>query len=227
MLLNYSMLQVDPPDGGIIYTETNLNHLFPEPWNMVTSAFFLIPAIYWLIKLKGFSRQYSFLSGAIWLLLVGCIGSTIYHGLRRWPVFIYMDWVPIALLCLLASVYFWMKLTGKWLYGIVALIVFLGLQFGLRYWLSGVNIQVLISANYGVMVLMIVLPLVLLLIKMHGHNAKLVMSAFVLFAIALFFRIADRWEWLSIGTHFLWHTFGAFATSVILVFIYRLKQFKA
>ncbi|QKJ29137.1 hypothetical protein HQ865_04995 [Mucilaginibacter mali] len=73
-----------PADGGMPYTETNLHHLFPEPWNMVTSALFLLPGIYWLIKLRGFDRNYTFLSSAVWLMLVGCIGGIVYHGLRRW-----------------------------------------------------------------------------------------------------------------------------------------------
>ncbi|MBS7564622.1 hypothetical protein KHS38_09405 [Mucilaginibacter sp. Bleaf8] len=222
------MLQAPtPPDGGMLYTETNLQHLFPEPWNMVTSALFLIPAFYWIIKLKVFNREYTFLSIAVWILLVGCIGSTVYHGLRQWRIFIFMDWVPIALLCLLASIYFWMKLIGKWLYGMIALGVFVGTEIILRQLWSGISMHILISVNYGIMVLMIVLLLILLLVKMRGHNAWLVAIAFMMFALALFFRVADQWAWLSIGTHFLWHTFGAIATSVILVFIYRLKQFKA
>src|ERR1700744_6110820 len=118
------ILSLIPPDGGLIYKETNLHHLFPEPFNMVSSALFLIPALYWLIKLKGFSRQYSFLSLITWLLLIGCIGSTMYHGLRRWHFFIFMDWVPIAVICLMSSVYFWIRFTGKQIFGWVALVAF-------------------------------------------------------------------------------------------------------
>ncbi|MCJ8210101.1 hypothetical protein MUY27_10305 [Mucilaginibacter sp. RS28] len=213
-----------PPDHGLIYTETNLAHLFPEPWNMVTSALFLIPALYWIIKLKGFSRQHQFLSIAAWLLLVGCIGGTIYHGLRRWPVFIMMDWLPIALLCLMASVYFWMRVLGNWAYGIAALIVFVAAEGGLRVLLANADPQILTSLSYGVMVLMILLPLSMLLVKIRGRNLSLVIFALLAFMVALFFRVADQWAPLPMGTHFLWHTFGVIATAVIFLFIYRLNE---
>ncbi len=207
----------------MLYTETNVNHFFPEPLNMLTSALFLVPALYWIIKMKGFNRQYAFLSTAMYFLLAACIGSTIYHGLRRWRFFIFMDWVPIALLCLLASVYFWYKLLGKWYYGLLALVVFVGVVTGIRILLPAQDLQLAISLNYGVMVLMILLPLTLLLIRMKGRNAGLVVVSLLAFAVALFFRVADQWRWISTGTHFLWHFFGAVATTFIFLFIYRLK----
>lgn len=217
------MLQPRPADGGMLYTETNLSRFFPEPLNMVTSALFLIPALYWIIKMKGFNRQYVFLSIAMYFLLTACIGSTIYHGLRKWRFFIFMDWVPIALLCLLASVYFWYKLLGKWYYGLLALAVFVGVVAGMRLLLPMHDVQLAISLNYGVMVLMIILPLTLLLIRLKGRNAGLVVLSLLAFAVALFFRVADKWAWLNVGTHFLWHFFGVVATTLIFLFIYYLK----
>jgi predicted membrane channel-forming protein YqfA (hemolysin III family) len=220
------LLQLHPADGGMAYTETNLQHLFPEPLNMVTSALFLIPALYWIIKMKGFNRQYTFLSIAMWLLLVGCIGSTLYHGFRRWEIFIMMDWGPIAMLCLIASIYFWFKLSGKGFYGVLALLVFLAIEVGIHILIPPDDNHLGISLNYAVMVLMVLLPLTLLLIKMKGRNSGLVILSLVCFSIALFFRVADKWQWVSFGTHFLWHTFGAIATSAIFVFIYRLNHYE-
>ncbi|RYZ98579.1 MAG: hypothetical protein EOP47_19020 [Sphingobacteriaceae bacterium] len=218
-------LQILPPDGSALYTETNMLNLFPEPWNMVTSALFLIPAIYWLIKFKGFDKRHSFLSVAVWLMLTGCIGSTFYHGFRQYRFFMYLDWVPIALLCLLASVYFITKVTGKWVYGIVALAAFGVTELILHELYLVYDKHIMFSLNYGAMVLMIVLPLFLLLVKTKWRNGWLVGGAFVFFSLALFFRIIDGWGWLPIGTHFLWHTLGAVATSFIFLFIYRLNTF--
>lgn len=215
---------ITPADHGLIYTETNLSHFFPEPFNMISSALFLIPAIYWLVRLNGFSKEYTFLSVATWLLLTGCIGGTFYHGLRRWPVFIMMDWLPIALLCLMASVYFWVKVLGRWLYGILALVVFIAIEITSRKAIGGNNIQLMISINYGIMVLMVLLPLILLLVRLKGNNVWLVVLALLSFGIALFFRIYDKYTHWSIGTHFLWHTFGCIATSFIFLFIYRLRE---
>lgn len=191
---------------------------------MVSSALFLIPAIYWLVKLKGFSTKYTFLSIITWLLLTGCVGSTVYHGLRRWPFFIFMDWVPIALICLMASVYFWIKFTGRWVFGALALVAFLALIFGIRTFFKGHDIQLMISLNYTLMVLMIVLPLFLVLWKMRWHNAWLVITALISFGIAILCRVEDKYTGWAIGTHFLWHTFGMIATSLMFVFIYSLNQ---
>ena len=218
------LLTISAPDGGLIYKETNFHHFFPEPWNMGSSALFLIPAIYWLVKLKGFDRQYVFLSIITWLLLIGCIGSTVYHGLRRWHIFIFMDWVPIALICLLASVYFWVKFTGKWFFGILALLAFVGMVFGIHAIFQYHDVQLMISLNYTLMVLMIVLPLFLLLWKMKWHNVWLVVLALVSFTVAIICRVEDKYTSWAIGTHFLWHTFGMIATSLMFVFIYRINK---
>ncbi|MEO6149735.1 MAG: hypothetical protein ABIN95_13890 [Mucilaginibacter sp.] len=218
------LLQLLPPDGSMPYTETNLGHFFPEPWNMVTSAIFLVPAIYWLIQLKGFDKKHAFLSLAVWLLLTATIGSTIFHGLRQWRFFMYMDWVPIALLCVFASIYFIIKVTGKWYYGLASLAAFGLIEFVLHELYLRFDKHIMFSVNYGVMVLMIVLPLVLLLIKTKWRNILLVAGAFVFFGLALYFRIVDTGSTWPMGTHFLWHGFGAVATSMIFLFVYRLNS---
>ena len=213
-----------PADGGMLYKETNLHHAFPEPLNTITSGFFFLLALYWIFKLKGFSKQYIFLSIASWILLVGSTGGTLYHGLRTYPVFIMMDWLPISILCLLASIYFWFRFSGKWFVGAMALAVFIGIEFTIRKVFFVRDLQTAISLNYAAMVLMVLLPLVLLLIKMKGHNWKLIVAALVCFGIALFFRVADRWELLSVGTHFLWHTFGVIATALMFLFLKRTAE---
>jgi len=218
------ILSLLPTDGGLIYKETNLHHFFPEPFNMVSSALFLVPALYWLIKLKGFSRQYGFLSVIAWLLLIGCIGSTMYHGLRRWYFFIFMDWVPIAIICVMTSVYFWIKFTGKQVFGWLALVAFVALIFSIHSLFQNHNIQLMISLNYIIMVIMIILPLFLLLWKTKWHNVLMVLTALASFTIAIVSRIEDNYTSWAIGTHFLWHAFGMVATSLMFVYIYRIKD---
>jgi len=213
-----------PPDGGLIYKETNLHHLFPEPLNMISSILFLIPAFYWLIKLKGFNRQYAFLSVCAWLLLIGCIGGTVYHGFRRWHIFIMMDWMPIALLCLMASVYFWVKFSGSTVLSILALVIFVTVVMGMRAVISRHDIQLGININYSVMVLMIVLPLLLLLYKLRWKNGWMVLCALLSFVVAISFRIDDKYTTWATGTHFLWHTFGVIATALMFAFIYRVSR---
>jgi hypothetical protein len=213
-----------PADGGMLYTETNLNYSFPEPLNTITSCFFFLLALYWIFRLKGFSKQYIFLSIASWILLIGSIGGTLYHGLRTYPVFIMMDWLPISVLCLLASVYFWIRYSGKWFVGAIALVAFILIEVQVRKLMRENNLQLGISVNYATMVLMILLPLVLLLIKMKWHNWQLIVAALISFGIALFFRVADSWVLLAVGTHFLWHTFGVIATALMFMFLKRIAE---
>ncbi|RYE20241.1 MAG: hypothetical protein EOP42_27760 [Sphingobacteriaceae bacterium] len=57
---------------------------------------------------------------------------------------------------------------------------------------------------------------------MKGHNWQFIAAALLSFGIALFFRVADSWNLLSAGTHFLWHTFGVIATALMFVFLKRI-----
>lgn len=57
-----------PADGSMVYTETNVGHHFPEPINTITSCFFFVLALYWIFRLKGFSKHYVFLSIASYIL---------------------------------------------------------------------------------------------------------------------------------------------------------------
>lgn len=118
------LLNFRAPDGGILYTETNLNSFLPEPLNTLTSCFFFLLAVYWIYRLKGFTARHTFLSIASWLLLIGSIGGTVYHGLRKYPVFIMIDWLPILLLCLMASAWFWVKVLQSSAAAIVVFLIF-------------------------------------------------------------------------------------------------------
>lgn len=211
----------NPPDGGTLYAETNLQHLFPEPLNALTSCFFLGIAIYYTLKLRGNFRSHRFLSYCLVLLYIGGIGGTTYHALRRWPVFIIMDWLPIMLLCVSAGIYFLAKLT-RWYYAAVLIAGYVGFQFFFRNILSN-NMQLFININYAMMAALVLIPVLAYLIRNKWKDGKWVGFALVAFAIALMFRIADKSELLSTGTHFLWHTFGAIATACMFNFIYLTK----
>lgn len=120
-----------PPDGGSLYTETNLQNIFPEPLNALTSCFFLAIAMYWTFKLWRNFRTYPFLSYCLLLLYIGGIGGTTYHAFRQWRPFIMMDWLPIMLLCVSAGVYFLAQLI-KWYYALLLVVAYAACQFLLR-----------------------------------------------------------------------------------------------
>ncbi|WP_343530689.1 hypothetical protein [Pedobacter sp.] len=214
-----------PPDGGMLYTETNMAQLFPEPFNAITSGFFLIIALYWTVKMKGNFKSNPFLSYCLILLYIGGIGGTVYHALRQWSVFIMMDWMPIMLLCVSAGVYF-LAQSSRWYYAVLMVLGYVGLQFSIRNWLSADNIHLFVNINYALMALLVLLPVLKYLIYTKWKAGKWVGYALSSFALALTFRIADKWEWFSFGTHFLWHTFGAIATFCMFNYIYLTQNKK-
>lgn len=208
-----------PPDGGSLYTETNLQNVFPEPLNALTSCFFLAIAIYWTLKLRGSFSTQPFLSYCLALLYIGGIGGTTYHAFRQWQPFIMMDWLPIMLLCVSAGVYFLAQLI-KWYYAILLVVAYVIFQFLLRDMLMQNNLQLFININYAMMATLVLLPVLAYLIYTKWKNGKWVGFALIAFVTALTFRIADKWAWLDSGTHFLWHTFGAVACFCMFNYIY-------
>jgi len=214
----------NPPDGGSAYAETNMQHLFPEPLNTITSCFFLAIAIYWTVKIWGHTRDHAFMTGALLLLYIGGIGGTIYHGLRQWGFFIMMDWLPIMLLCVSAGVYFLARLT-RWYYAVLLVIVYVVFQYYARQQMVDSNVQLFININYAVLAGIVLLPVIGYLINTSFKNGRWVGFALLAFICALTFRVSDKWNWLpqQTGTHFLWHTFGAIACFCMFKYIYLIN----
>ncbi len=213
-----------PPDKGMLYTETNLMHVFPEPLNALTSCLFLVIAFYWTYRLWGRTRQYAFITICLVLLYIGGIGGTIYHGLRRWPIFILMDWMPIMLLCVSAGVYFMAKLT-RWYYALILIAVYLTfILFGRQYFDGKRQVQMFINVNYAILAGMVLLPVLGYLIRTRFKHGGWVGAALMAFILALVFRVADPWAWLTFGTHFLWHLFGAIAAFCMFQYLYLVNR---
>lgn len=214
----------NPPDGGMLYAETDLHHLFPEPLNTITSCFFLAIAIYWTVKLRRKFRQHTFLSIAVFLLYIGGIGGTIYHGLRQWRFFIMMDWLPIMLLCVAAGVYFLGKVT-RWYYAVGFVVLYVGFQLFARNKMADRgDMQLFININYGVLAGMVLFPVLAYLIATKFTYSKWVGFALLAFVAALTFRVTDGWQLTEWGTHFLWHTFGAVAAFCMFQYIYCINE---
>lgn len=215
------LLNILPEDGLPPYAETNPQHLIAEPYNMVSAAIFIVIVLYWVFKLKGRFSSFPFLTFATFVLAVGAIGGTIYHGFRYHPFFMYLDWLPILVIALSTSFWFLYRLTKSiltaalWLAGTV-----------LIQWLSFfvISEDIAINISYGMLALVILIPLIVLMRKTSYVYWPYVVIAFTVFAAALFFRIADNWELLSMGTHFLWHLFGALACHLMFKYLYLLNK---
>lgn len=213
-----------PPDGGVLYAETNMRQFFPEPLNAFTSVFFLLLAIYWTYKLWGKGQKHTFLSIALILLYIGGIGGTIYHGLRQWSIFIIMDWLPIILLCISAGVYFLARVT-RWYYAVLLVVAYTGFQIYARSTMvpNGYT-HLYLNINYAVLGSIVLFPVLGFLTMTKFHHAKWVWYAFVAFVLALTCRVIDMWYVFEAGTHFLWHLFGAVTAYCMFRYIYLINE---
>jgi len=208
-------------DGGPIYAETDLTRMIVEPWNAATSLLILIPAFYWLYKIRGQYRNYKFLSYAVILVILGGLGSALFHGLRTSLFFLLMDVIPSALLSISVSVYLWLKIFKRWWYILLIIIPLLGLRFIL---FEDLPEHMAINIGYFITGIMVILPLFIVLYKSHFQKYPLAIGAVAGFMVALIFRQLDAEVSLTgMGTHFLWHTFSAIGAYFVLGYLYFLR----
>jgi hypothetical protein len=226
---------LEPPhgrarDGGPIYTETPpeiranqpYSKTIAEPWNTATAFLFVVIVVFWVARLRGRLKQYPFLAISLLILLIGGIGGTLYHGLRNWIGFFLMDVVPIWVLGLIVSVYWWIRLGPRMHHLLVMLVVLVFLHvFG--WWQLPPHWS--INLSYASLALLILVPLGIILFRTRCRHAGWVATAFVSFGIAWFCRLADVWNppLLPMGTHWLWHTFGAITTAALTEYVYRIE----
>jgi hypothetical protein len=219
------------PDHGPLYTETPaelkagqpFNGVIAEPWNAATAFLFVLIVVYWVARLRGKLRDYPFLAVTLPLLFVGGVGGTLYHGLRTWKGFFLMDVLPIYLLGLIVSLYWWIRL-GPRVRHLLAMVVVLGILQLLGMWQLPTHWA--INLSYAMLAMLIIVPLVLILIRTRFRHAGWVAASFVSFAIAWFCRIADTWQppLLPMGTHWLWHTFGALTTFTLAEYVFLIER---
>lgn len=203
----FILLNLSPPDDGPIYRETvDLSQFIVEPWNAWSSLTFLIPAFLFLWLLRGKYAQHAFfVYFCCPMLIIGGLGSTLFHAFRSSGWLLAMDALPIVLLVLGISIWMWLKvLPKKW---VIAPIL---VAFVLLTWLTGSYLtgQDRISAGYVVRGLMLLLPCFLFLRQTDFRQWSTFLVAAVCFTLALGFRFADEKVFISFmpwGTHWLWH----------------------
>lgn len=215
------------PDGGPFYYETNLKNFFVEPWNAISALLFIAIGVFWLIRLKGRYKRYGLIVAGMSILVIGGIGGAIYHGFRFSSFFLYMDVVPIFLLAIIATIYLWNRIVPHWGYLFLILPVFVIVD---QLILPNLDISAKLTTNleYVNLGVMILTPLVAVLFKTKFRYVGFVVLALASFFGALYFRELDGLlpNVFSMGTHWLWHTFGAFACLFFIEYLYRLIRLK-
>jgi hemolysin III len=204
-------------DSGPLYHEFHAESMIKEPWNAISSLFFLVPVIFWLWKLRGQYRKYPMITFLLPLLFLNGVGSSLYHAFRASQLALLMDWMPAFIMNLILAWYMWKRVLNR---PVVSVFVVLG--FYVLAILSVVSLAPLLkgmSANVGYLFigLSLLLPSVIYLIRTNFYKWYLLLISFVFLGIALLFRSLDYPtpnpfpDLLPQGTHFLWHVTSALA----------------
>lgn len=220
------------PDGGPVYAETNLQLDIVEPYNAFSSLAYLLPALFWMFQIRGRWKDFSFLVSCLPFLILGGIGSTLYHAFRNSSYLLYLDVFPIALLTLCVSIYFWLKVLPKWWQIFLVLIPFILSRYIMYLFLRGefgeteLGLQTAISISYFITGVMIFLPSLLLMKRLPLSKSYPAVLSCLLSILGLLFRELETWNpsILSMGTHWLWHISTAVGAGYLGLFLYNLRE---
>lgn len=210
-----------PNDSGPLYKETIMGRFPVEPWNTFSNLLFLFVLIYWSIRVYSNFKKHKFLAFSLPLLLVGFVGGTIYHATRSSNLWLFMDWIPIMLLSLIVSIHYFVKQRMSFVYIIFVVI----LPFIFYYLVNKVfNSPEFIRRmmGYPILVVIILIPIIRWLFLTKWNNWYLIVLGVICFSIAITARIIDlKANFLPMGTHWLWHSFGAMMTYTIILYIFK------
>lgn len=222
-------------DFGPRYRETPFDPLldggFPaEPWNTVTAFLFVIIVLVWLVRLRGRYHRYPFIVSCLPILLAGGVGGTLYHGFRSSQIYFLLDVVPITLLGAAGAIYLLVRLneTIVWdrllfmIFGLIS--VYIGFNLLIRQFpFSNPNLPV--NLSYASLALILLVPLCVMLVKTRFAHSGWVFGGLFSFGIGWFCRLIDNtgYDALPMGTHWLWHIFGALTTYALTEYFYRLE----
>ena len=224
--LKHSLIQ-KPLDKCGFYAETNLQNFPVEPISALSNIIFLFILIYWIWKTKCKIKLYPLIVISIPLMLLSLIFDTMFHLLRNDVI-----WHQLNLLCtvyavIMASVYLWRRITGKWLY---TFIFSLGMPILFQIFIAYTRPIDKLSLNvvFVVMALSIFIPAMIYCIR---NKTQFIISLIIsssCFLLGIYFRTLDEKliDKSSIGTLFLWHIFCALSIFYFLKFSFNSDRMK-
>lgn len=223
------------PDGGPRYTETPLDPFSPEarfpaePWNAATASLFIVLVFVWARRLRGRWRDFPFLSCCLPILLAGGIGGTLYHATRTSLVLFLLDVLPISILGLAGAVYMAIRFWGRrgWWFVPAATSFYVGVN-SLLFATIGPGKTLAVNLSYAAIAIVILTPTALVLVRTRFRHVGWVVAGVVAFTIAWFFRLVDLriGHLLPMGSHWLWHIFGALATAFLIEYFHLVEAEK-
>ena len=210
-----------PNDTGPIYPETLMGRFPVEPWNTYSNLLFLALIVFWFLRVRRDARDHRFIAYSLPIFLLGWVGGTVYHATRSHDVWLFLDWVPIALLAIAVASFFWRRQGVPWLVA-PSLVIGPVVLAGVAISLLGVSSTAIVWLP--VVALTILMPMLSYLVRTGWKGVGLVAGSLVGFAVAIGFRSIDLSvpiAFLPMGTHWLWHSFGAAAVHLLMLYIYR------
>lgn len=210
-------------DFGPLYKETVLGRFPVEPWNTYSNIFFLLLVIYWARRTRFDHCRHPLIITILPILLIGFVGGTIFHATRSNRIWLFMDFMPILICSLLAAVDFWRRVLGSMTKGVLLVLLCFAV---LRLFIHSLDLdlRLKITLGYSSLAISLLLPAVIHCVKNYWQNFVLLLGASCSFCIALFFRFIDQGlgaQLFPMGTHFLWHIFGALSVLFLTEYIYR------
>jgi hypothetical protein len=161
--------------------------------------------------------------------MAGGIGGTLYHAFRTQMAYFLLDVIPIQLLGVASSAYLAVRLGRS--YGMMKVLLISGAILVAFVFVNGLlrlvptDIPTLrICLNYGSLATIILIPIAITLVRSRFAYAGFVWAGLGSFAIAIFFRFVDPYSPLPMGTHWLWHSFGALCTVFTIEYFYRVER---
>ena len=211
-----------PNDNGPIYLETLMGRFPVEPWNTFSNLLFLALIVYWFLRIRTDAANHRFIALSLPVLLLGYVGGTVFHATRSHNIWLALDFGPIALMVFAVAIIFWRRQGVSWFAAVSFVIVPIVLA-GLA--LSQLDVSESAGPRWGypIMVFVILLPVVRYLIRTEWRGVSLVAAALAAFAVAAWFRSIDLSAPITVlpmGTHWLWHSFGAIAVHLLILYIY-------
>jgi hypothetical protein len=219
-------------DHGPMYHEFVADAVIKEPWNAFSSLIFFVPVVFWIWKLRGKYAQNRIIVAILPLLFLNGLGSTLFHALRTERIFLFMDFMPAALMSLLLSTYLWTKILKKWYYGLPVVLSF--------YLAGGITTRLIMEytgtrdmgINFGYLITgaSFFTPILIMLFKTKFYQIRFVVLTFLFLGLALFCRASDYPSsnpfptFLPQGTHFMWHIFSAMAVFTMGYYIFFINK---
>lgn len=218
-MINTLLQQVN--DSGPIYKETIMGRFPVEPFNTASNLIFLASIIYFSILIYKSKKKHWFLTFCMPVFLAGFIGGTIYHATRSDEFWLLLDWVPIVVLCFACSLYFIFRSPVPSWEKIMLGLAILGLNIIPR--ISPIPKGYRNSIGYIGTAIAVLLPIFLYAYRHKWKHFKFIAFTLLSFVTAVSFRTLDKKydvEFLYMGTHWLWHTFGGIAVFFLMRYIY-------